>query len=146
MDVDAVVEECIDKLLSVKCMRPGTEVILPAEDIAIVVKRAREVFLSQPMMLKVCLFLEDYLRCGNREANLLSYSIAYCCSPCSIYILAASMTFCDHTHAYVGTPMVLFDRGRILVQTLMQFSHHNSLQLRPFLDHMSIRISSNSPR
>lgn len=57
MDVDAVVEECIDKLLSVKCMRPGTEVILPAEDIAVVVKRAREVFLAQPMLLEVCLFL-----------------------------------------------------------------------------------------
>lgn len=53
VDVDAAVEECIRKLLSVKCMRPGTEVALPAEDIAIVVKQAREAFLAQPMMLKV---------------------------------------------------------------------------------------------
>lgn len=47
-------EECITKLLSVKSQRPGTEVALPGEDIAIVVKRAREVFLAQPMLLEVC--------------------------------------------------------------------------------------------
>ncbi|CAM9183341.1 unnamed protein product [Ectocarpus sp. 6 AP-2014] len=53
VDVDAIVEECIAKLLSVKSQRPGTEVALPGEDIAIVVKRAREVFLAQPMLLEV---------------------------------------------------------------------------------------------
>ena len=46
-------EDCITKLLSVKSQRPGTEVALPGEDIAIVVKRAREVFLAQPMLLEV---------------------------------------------------------------------------------------------
>lgn len=54
MDIDAIVEDCITKLLSVKSQRPGTEVALPGEDIAIVVKRAREVFLAQPMLLEVC--------------------------------------------------------------------------------------------
>lgn len=53
VDIDAIVEECIAKLLSVKSQRPGTEVALPGEDIAIVVKRAREVFLAQPMLLEV---------------------------------------------------------------------------------------------
>ncbi len=52
-DIDAIVEECITKLLSVKSQRPGTEVALPGEDIAAVVKRAREVFLAQPMLLEV---------------------------------------------------------------------------------------------
>ena len=54
VDIDAVVEDCISKLMSVKSMRPGTEVALPGNDIAIVVKRAREVFLAQPMLLEVC--------------------------------------------------------------------------------------------
>ncbi|CAM9641177.1 unnamed protein product [Ascophyllum nodosum] len=53
VDIDAVVEDCISKLMSVKSMRPGTEVALPGNDIAIVVKRAREVFLAQPMLLEV---------------------------------------------------------------------------------------------
>lgn len=52
-------EDCITKLLSVKSQRPGTEVALPGEDIAIVVKRAREVFLAQPMLLEVC---TDYVQ------------------------------------------------------------------------------------
>lgn len=54
VDVGEVVERCIAKLLSVKSMRPGTEVALPGDDIAVVVKRAREVFLAQPMLLEVC--------------------------------------------------------------------------------------------
>lgn len=75
VDVDAVVEECIDKLLSVKCMRPGTEVVLPAEDIAIVVKRAREVFLAQPMLLEVCLLVFLCIGRGQGEDIIFYYIV-----------------------------------------------------------------------
>ena len=66
VDIDEVVEGCISKLMSVKSMRPGTEVALTADEIAVVVKRAREVFLSQPMLLEVCIFL-----CVGKEAPVV---------------------------------------------------------------------------
>ncbi|CAM9348469.1 unnamed protein product, partial [Sphacelaria rigidula] len=52
-NIDEVVNRCIEKLLAVMSMRPGTEVALPAADITLVVQQAREVFLAQPMLLEV---------------------------------------------------------------------------------------------
>ena len=47
------VDECINKLLSVKTQRPGTEVALPEADISSIVQRSRALFLDQPMLLEV---------------------------------------------------------------------------------------------
>ncbi|CAN0327583.1 unnamed protein product, partial [Discosporangium mesarthrocarpum] len=55
-----MVDRCITKLVAVKSMRPGTEVCLPEEDIMRIVKRSREVFLSQPMLLEVRVLAIDF--------------------------------------------------------------------------------------
>lgn len=57
-----VVDRCLSGLVAVKTSRPGTEVPLKEDDIAIVVKRAREVFLAQPMLLEVCTIAAVHLR------------------------------------------------------------------------------------
>mmetsp|Transcript_11930 Transcript_11930/g.17871 ORF Transcript_11930/g.17871 Transcript_11930/m.17871 type:complete len:316 (+) Transcript_11930:58-1005(+) len=47
------VKRCIDSLVSVLNEKAGTEVNLPEEDIVFVCRKAREVFLSQPMLVEV---------------------------------------------------------------------------------------------
>jgi len=49
LDLDATIE----KLISVKNSKPGTEVNLPEEDIIWLCRASREVFCSQPMLLEV---------------------------------------------------------------------------------------------
>ncbi|GMI06980.1 hypothetical protein TrRE_jg5985 [Triparma retinervis] len=49
LDLDAT----IDRLVSVKNSKPGTEVNLPEEDIIWLCRKSREVFCSQPMLLEV---------------------------------------------------------------------------------------------
>ena len=44
---------CIAKLLTVRTEQPGSEVVLPEEDIVALCRKAREIFLSQPMLLEV---------------------------------------------------------------------------------------------
>ncbi|CAM9634844.1 unnamed protein product [Phaeothamnion confervicola] len=48
-----IVDASIEKLVEVKLQRPGTEVQLPEADIVRIVRRCREVFLQQPMLLEV---------------------------------------------------------------------------------------------
>jgi len=50
---DPRVAACVEELLSVRGERAGTEVHLPEEDIIFVCRKAREVFLSQPMLVEV---------------------------------------------------------------------------------------------
>jgi len=48
-----MVDACIAKLLTVRTEQPGSEVVLPEEDIVALCRKAREIFLSQPMLLEV---------------------------------------------------------------------------------------------
>lgn len=53
-DVDlTIINSCVERLLSVKDDRPGTEVQLPDEWISIVVQKCRALFLEQPMLLEI---------------------------------------------------------------------------------------------
>jgi serine/threonine-protein phosphatase PP1 catalytic subunit len=47
------VDEIIDKLLQAKNQKPGTPCDLSVEDVVSLCKQAREVFLQQPMLLKL---------------------------------------------------------------------------------------------
>jgi hypothetical protein len=50
---ERVVDSCIERLLSVQRARPRTEVTLPEEDIVVVCRAVRAVFLAQPPLLEL---------------------------------------------------------------------------------------------
>jgi len=61
---DFDVDKIIEKLLSVKGSKPGKQVNLLESEITALVTKAREVFISQPILLE----LEAPLKiCGKRE-------------------------------------------------------------------------------
>ncbi|CAM9742064.1 unnamed protein product [Heterosigma akashiwo] len=52
-NAEAIVDDVLNMLLSVRADRPGTEVRLPEEYIMLIARKSREIFLSQPMLLEV---------------------------------------------------------------------------------------------
>lgn len=52
-DLTVDVDACIDALLKVRHERPGTEVNLPESDLIGIIRKARELFLLQPMLLEM---------------------------------------------------------------------------------------------
>lgn len=75
-----LVDRCMEKLLAVKSMRPGTEVTLCVDDITSVVLRARELFLAQPMLLEVSAYPHTLTRKLFVWANVGSESYLVCCT------------------------------------------------------------------
>jgi len=62
LDIDKIIE----KLLSVKGSKPGKQVNLLENEISFVVNKAREIFISQPILLE----LEAPLKiCGSRHES-----------------------------------------------------------------------------
>jgi len=78
--IDIDVDKIIDKLLEVKDKKPGKQVNLTENEIKGLCLRAREVFISQPMLLELNAPLKI---CGNFckiQEILIKYKVIYMAS------------------------------------------------------------------